>query len=180
MSYEKNSSWYGGLGNYTLWALMSIFLPLSSKVCIVKTMVFPVVMDGCEHWAIKKAEHQRTDGFWIVVLEKMCENPLDCQEIKPVSPKGNQPWIFTERTDDEAEASCILASWRKEPTHCKRPGCWERLKAVAEAGNRRWVAWIASSTQGTQSLSKLWEMVKDREKGRTQHSDWTPNSNSSE
>ena len=152
---------------------MSIFHPLSSKVCVVKTMVFPVVMYGCEYWAIEKAEHQRIDGFLIVVLEKMCENPLDCREIKPVNPKGNQPRIFTERTDAQAEAPYTLASWCEEPTHCKRPWCWERLKAVAEGGNRRWVAWIASSTQWTQSLSKLWEIVKDREKGQTQHSDWT-------
>ena len=63
MSHEKNSSWHGGLGNYTLWALMSIFFPLSSKVCVVKTMVFPVVVYGCEHWAIKTADHQRIDAF---------------------------------------------------------------------------------------------------------------------
>ena len=67
-------------------------------------------MYGCDYWAIEKAERQRIDGFLIVVLEKLCENPLDCREIKPVNPKGNQPWIFTERTDAEAEAPYTLAS----------------------------------------------------------------------
>ena len=51
---------------------------------------------------MKKAEHQRIDAFEIVVLEKTLESPLDSKEIKPVSPKGNQPWIFTGRTDVEA------------------------------------------------------------------------------
>ena len=49
-------------------------------------MVFPVVMYGCESWTIKKAEHQRIDNFWTVVLEKTPESPLDCKEIKPVNP----------------------------------------------------------------------------------------------
>ena len=64
-------------------------------------MDFPV----CERWAIKKAEHQRSDAF--EVLEKTLESPLDSKEIKPVDPKGNQPWIFIGRTDDETEAPII-------------------------------------------------------------------------
>ena len=56
---------------------------------MVKAMVFPAVMYGCESWTIKKAECKRIDAF--VVLEKTSENPLDCKEIKPVDPKGNQP-----------------------------------------------------------------------------------------
>ena len=65
--------------------LKSRDITLPTKVCLVKTMVFPVVMYGCESWTIKKAEHQRT-----MVLEKTLENPLDYKEIKPVNPKGNQ------------------------------------------------------------------------------------------
>ena len=53
-------------------------------------MVFPLVMYGCESWTIKKAEHQRTDAFKLV-LEKTLESSLDFKEIKPVNPKGNQP-----------------------------------------------------------------------------------------
>ena len=65
--------------------LKSRDITLLTKVHLVKAMVFPVVMYGCESWPIKKAEHQRT-----VVLEKTLESPLDCKEIKPVNPKGNQ------------------------------------------------------------------------------------------
>ena len=74
---------------------------LPTKVHIIKAVVFPVAMYGCEIWTIKKAEHPRTDTFelWIVVLEKILESLLDCKEIKPVNPKGNQPWIFTEIQD---------------------------------------------------------------------------------
>ena len=60
-----------------------------AKVHLIKAMVFPVVMYACESWTIKKAEHQRTDAFELV-LEKTLESPLDCKEIKPVNPKGNQ------------------------------------------------------------------------------------------
>ena len=65
-------------------------------------MVFPVVMYGCESWTIKKAEHWRIDVFSTVALEKTVESPLDRKEIKPVNPKGNQPWIFIGWTDPEA------------------------------------------------------------------------------
>ena len=72
-------------------------------------MVFPVVIYGCESWTIKKAEHQRIDGFnWcFLVLEKTLESPLDCKEIQPVNPKRNQSWIFIGRTDAEAEAPIL-------------------------------------------------------------------------
>ena len=70
--------------------LKSRDITLLTKICIVKAMVFPVVMYGCESWTIKKAEHQRTDSFEMV-LEKTLESPLDSKEMKPVSPKGNQP-----------------------------------------------------------------------------------------
>ena len=64
-------------------------------------MVFPVVMYGCESWVPKNW------CFWTVVLEKTLESPLDCKEIQPVHPKGNQSWIFTGRTDAEAETPIL-------------------------------------------------------------------------
>ena len=70
--------------------LKSRDITLLTKFHIVKAMVFPVVMYGCESWTIKKAEHQRVDAFKLV-LEKTFESPLDKKEIKPVNPKGNQP-----------------------------------------------------------------------------------------
>ena len=82
--------------------------------------------------------------FWIVVLENTLESPVDCKEIKPVNPKGSQPWIFIGRTDAEAKVfSNILATWCKEPAH------WERLRAGGEGDNRRWDGWMASLTQWT-------------------------------
>ena len=68
-------------------------------------MVFPVVMYGCESWTIKKAERWRIDAF--VVLEKTLESPWNSKEIQPVSPKGNQSWIFIGRTDADTEASVL-------------------------------------------------------------------------
>ena len=82
-------------------------ITLLTKVHLLKAMVFPVVMDGCESWTIKKAERQRIDAFEPVVLEKTFESPLDCKGIKPVNPKGNQPWIFIGRTGAEAEAPIL-------------------------------------------------------------------------
>ena len=64
-------------------------ITLPTKVRQVKAMVFPVVMYGFESWTIKKAEHQRIDAFELV-LEKTLESPLDCKEIQPVHPKGDQ------------------------------------------------------------------------------------------
>ena len=76
---------------------------MPTRVHLVKAMVFPVVIDGCESWTIKKAEHQRIDAFELW-LEKTLESPLDCKEIQPVHPEGNQCWIFIGRTDAKAEA----------------------------------------------------------------------------
>ena len=78
---------------------------LPSKVCLVKAMFFPVVIYECESWTIKGAEHRRIDAF--VVLEKTLESPLDCKEIQPVHPKGNQSRIFIGRTDVEAETPIL-------------------------------------------------------------------------
>ena len=63
-------------------------ITLPTKVHLVKAIVFPVVMYGCESWTIKKAEHRRIDAFELRCW-KTLENPLDCKEIQPVHPKGN-------------------------------------------------------------------------------------------
>ena len=69
--------------------LKSRNITLPTKVCLVKVMVFPVVMYGYESWTVKKADHQRIDAFEL--LEKTLESSLDCKEIKPINPQGNQP-----------------------------------------------------------------------------------------
>ena len=94
--------------------LKSRDIALPTKVRLVKAMVFPVVMYGCESWTIKNWALKNW-CFWTVVLEKTLESPLDCQEIQPVHPKGNQSWIFIGRTDVEAETPILwppdVKSW---------------------------------------------------------------------
>ena len=85
---------------------------MPTTVHLVKAMVFPVVMYGCESWTVKKAERRRIDAFELW-LEKTLESPLDCKEIQPVHPKGDQSWVFFGRTDAEAETPIL---W---PPHAK-------------------------------------------------------------
>ena len=82
------------------------------------------------------------------MLEKTLESPFNCNEIKPINPKGNQSWIFIGRTDAEAEALVNLATWCEELIHWKRPWCWERLRA-GEGDDRGWHSWMASLIQLT-------------------------------
>ena len=72
----------------------------------LKAMVFPVVMYRCESCLIKKAEYRRIDAFELWCWRRFL-SPVDCTEIKPVNPKGNQPWIFIGKTDAEAEAPIL-------------------------------------------------------------------------
>ena len=77
-------------------------ITLSTKVHLVMAMVFPVVMNGCESWTMKKAEHQRTDGLELQCWRRL-ERFLDCTEIQTVHPNGDQSWVFIGRTDVEYE-----------------------------------------------------------------------------
>ena len=84
-----------------------------------------------------------------VVLEKTLESPLDCKEIQPGYPKGDESWMFIGGTDVEAETPILFSTWCGELTHLKRPWCWERLMAGEEGDNRGWDVWMASLTQWT-------------------------------
>ena len=96
------------LGRKVMPTLDSIFksrdITLPTKIRLVRAMVFPVVMYGCESWTIKKAEE-------LMLLNcdvgKTLESPLDCKEIQPVHPKGDQSWVFIGRTDVEAETPIL-------------------------------------------------------------------------
>src|SRR5574340_1277410 len=86
--------------------LKSRDITLPTKVRLVKAMVFPVVMYGCESWTIKKVERQRIDAFELWYWRRLL-SPLDCKEIQPVHPKGNQSWVFIGRTHVEAETPVL-------------------------------------------------------------------------
>ena len=81
-------------------------ITLPTKVHLVKGMVFPVVMYGCESWAIKKAECWRTDAFELWCWRRL-ESPLDSKKIKSLNPKRNQAWVFIGRTDAKAEVQIL-------------------------------------------------------------------------
>ena len=151
------------------------------KVCVVRAMVFPVVivwmweLDHKESWAPKNC------CFQMVVLEKTLESPLDCKEILPVYSKGNQSWIFTERTDAEAETPVlwppdVKSQLRKDPKAGKD---WRQKEKGWQL-----MSWLGNITDSVDmGLSKLWEMVKDGAawravihgitKSQTGLSDWT-------
>ena len=95
--------------------LKSRDMTLPTKVHLVKAMVFPVVMYGCESWTHKESWALKNWCFWTVVLEKTLQSPLDYKEIQPVNLKGNQSWIFIGRTDAKAETPALwppdVKSW---------------------------------------------------------------------
>ena len=101
-------------------------------------------MCTCEMWELdyKESWAPKNCCFWTVVLEKTLESLLDCKEIQPVNPKGNQSWIFIGRTDAE------VPTWWEELTFWKRAWCCERLKA-GEGDDRGWDGWMAPPTRWT-------------------------------
>ena len=82
-------------------------ITLPTKVRLVKAMVFPVVMYGCESWTVKEAEHQRIDAFKLWCWRRLFESPLDSKEIQPVHSEGDQPWDFFGRNDAKAETPVL-------------------------------------------------------------------------
>ena len=122
--------------------LKSRDITLPTKVRLVKAMVFPVVLYGCESWTIKKAEGWRIDDF-----ELWCclERPLDCKEIQPVHPKGEQSWVFIGRTDVEAETPILWSLHAKSWPIWKDPDAW-RDWGQEENRMTGWNDWMASPT----------------------------------
>ena len=157
-------------------------ITLPTKVHLIKDMVFFSFhlwmweLDYKESWVPKNW------CFWTMVLEKTLESPLDCKEIKPMYAKGNQSWIFTGRTDAEAETPILWLPDGKNWLIWKRPWYWERLKAEGEGDNKGWVSWMASLTQWTwiwvNSRSWWWTgkpgvLQSMGSQSQTRLSDWT-------
>ena len=124
-------------------------ITLLTKVCIVKAMVFPVLIYGCESWTIKKAKHQRTDAFELWCWRRLL-SPLDCKEIKPNHSKGNQSWIFIGRTDAEAEAPILWPPDAKSRLIGTDPDAGKnQMQKEMGAAEGEMVRQIASLTQWT-------------------------------
>jgi len=128
--------------------LKSRDITLPAKVCLVKALVFPVVMYVCESWTIKKAEHWR---IIINAFELWCWRRL--LRVSWTARRSNQS-ILKETSPEYSlkglmRNSNTLATWCEKLTHLKRPWCWERLKAGGEGDDRRWDGWMASPTQWT-------------------------------
>ena len=93
--------------------LKSRDITLPTKAHLVKAMVFPVVMYGCESWTVKKAEHRRIDAFELWCQRRLLRVLLDCKKIQPVHPKEDQSWVSIGRTDVEAEITIFWPLMRR-------------------------------------------------------------------
>ena len=123
--------------------LKSRVITLPTKVRLVKAMVFPVVMYGCESWTVNKAECQRIDAFELWCWKRLLRVPWTTRRsnqfiLKETSP-GWKDWCWSWNSNTLA-ISC------KELTHWKRPWCWEGLGAGGEGDDRGWDGWMASPT----------------------------------
>ena len=128
--------------------LKSRDITLPTKVHLVKAMVFPVIMYGCESWTIKKAECQKIDAFELWYWRRLLGVPWTARRsnqsiLKVISPEYTLEGLMLKLKLQ------YFATWCKELTHWKRPWCWERLEAGEERDNRGWDGWMASLTQWT-------------------------------
>ena len=167
-----NSGWlyYSGLQNHCRWWLQPLIkrrlllgrkvmtnldsilkgrdITLSAKVHLVKAMVFPVVVYGCESWTIKKAEHRRIDAFELWCWRSLLRVPWTARRSNQSILKEISPGCSLEGLMLKLKLQ-YFGTWCEKLTHLKRPWCWERLRAGGEWDNRGGDGWLASPTQWT-------------------------------
>ena len=128
--------------------LKSRDITLPTKVCLVKAMVFPVVMYACESWTIKKAECQRIDAFELWCLTRLLRVPWSARRsnqsiLKEISPEYSIEWLMLKLKLQ------YFGHLMQRTESLERPWCWERLRARGEGDDSRWDGWMASLTRGT-------------------------------
>ena len=173
------------LGRKVMTNLDSIFksrdITLPTKVRLIKAMVFPVVMYGCESWTVKKAGQWRIDAFELWCWRRVLRVPWTARRSNQSILKESSPGYSLEGVTLNLKLQ-YLATSCEELTRWKRPWCWEELGAGGDGDDRGWDGWMASLT-GWMCLNELWELVMNREawcaeihgvtKTRTRLSDWT-------
>ena len=131
--------------------LKSRDITLPTKVRLVKAMVFPVVMYGCENWTIMKAECQRIDAFELWCWRRLLRVPWTVRRsnqsfLKEISPECSLEGLMLKL---KLQQFWVLATWCEELTHLEKPWCWERLRAGGEGHDSGCDGWIASLTRWT-------------------------------
>ena len=138
------------LGRKAMTKLDSILrgrdITLPTKVHLVKAMVFPIVMYGCESWITKNAEHWRIDAFELWHWRRLLKVPWTARRsnqsiLKEISPECSLEGLILKLKHQ------YFGHFMQKLTHLKRPWCWERLKAGGERDDRGWDGWMASLTQ---------------------------------
>ena len=145
--------------------LKSRDITLSTKVRLVKAMVFPVVMYGCESWTMKKAECWRIDAFELCYWRRLLRVPWPARRSNQSILKEISPGCSLEGLMLKLKLQ-YFGHLMWELTHLKRPWCWERLRAKGEGDDEGWDGWMASLIQWTWVLSELRELVINREAWR--------------
>ena len=136
--------------------LKSRNITLPTKVCVIKAIVFAVVMYACERWTLKKAECWRIDAFELWCWRRLFRVPWTARRsnqsiLKEISPEYSLDWWWSWNSN-------TLATWCEELTHWKRPWCWEGLKEEGEGDDRGWDDWMALPTCWTRvwASSRTW------------------------